>query len=603
MTQYSAEAKGFHGVIKAVVDINKNNGEINQIWAENVTPNTVGAAGIDNWLKEANNQKSVEVDAISGASISTGALRKAAIEAVQKSGAIAIKNSMDTVSGASQADSHTKEKDSGVRKPANYPLIKEKMFDYDVDDYAGEYDLIVVGSGGAGLSAAATAAENNASVMIIEKQGIAGGTTNYSGGVIQAAGTDLQKETTKFQTDCPENHEKEYMKAGEGRVYQELVHDFTQNSPKNIDWLAKMGIKWNNVYGHTEIPYAKDYFADRIHVYEGGGMSGNGIILTQHLLKYALNLGAKITYNTAAVGLINADDSQRKVCGVVIEGKDRQLKYLKARQGVILATASIDQNLALAKDLSPQHYEDVKAHHCWSVSTDRGDGIVMGMSVGAAVTGFGGTIDFDARTGNGTDDRVPTIPSIFVNGNGLRFVNEDATYAYEFRAIFNQEKLLDKPTYQIFGKSSISGSSSPWNKESLANDVKNGLVIKADTIADLAQKINIPVENLVNSVNTWNKNAAEGTDPEYERTVGVEPFSGPYFAYRNTPGNLGAIGGLKINQKCNVLDVYNQPINGLYAAGLNAGGWIGSYYPGSGTAIGGIVHQGRRAAKSILGLE
>lgn len=131
MTQYSAEAKGFHGVIKAVVDINKNNGEINQIWAENVTPNTVGAAGIDNWLKEANNQKSVEVDAISGASISTGALRKAAIEAVQKSGAIAIKNSMDTVSGASQADSHTKEKDSGVRKPANYPLIKEKMFDYD----------------------------------------------------------------------------------------------------------------------------------------------------------------------------------------------------------------------------------------------------------------------------------------------------------------------------------------------------------------------------------------------------------------------------------------------------------------------------------------
>lgn len=586
-----------------MVDINKNNGEINQIWAENVTPNTVGAAGIDNWLKEANNQKSVEVDAISGASISTGALRKAAIEAVQKSGAIAIKNSMDTVSGASQADSHTKEKDSGVRKPANYPLIKEKMFDYDVDDYAGEYDLIVVGSGGAGLSAAATAAENNASVMIIEKQGIAGGTTNYSGGVIQAAGTDLQKETTKFQTDCPENHEKEYMKAGEGRVYQELVHDFTQNSPKNIDWLAKMGIKWNNVYGHTEIPYAKDYFADRIHVYEGGGMSGNGIILTQHLLKYALNLGAKITYNTAAVGLINADDSQRKVCGVVIEGKDRQLKYLKARQGVILATASIDQNLALAKDLSPQHYEDVKAHHCWSVSTDRGDGIVMGMSVGAAVTGFGGTIDFDARTGNGTDDRVPTIPSIFVNGNGLRFVNEDATYAYEFRAIFNQEKLLDKPTYQIFGKSSISGSSSPWNEESLANDVKNGLVIKADTIADLAQKINIPVENLVNSVNTWNKNAAEGKDPEYERTVGVEPFSGPYFAYRNTPGNLGAIGGLKINQKCNVLDVYNQPINGLYAAGLNAGGWIGSYYPGSGTAIGGIVHQGRRAAKSILGLE
>lgn len=604
MTQYSAKAKGFHGMIKAMVDINKSKGKISQIWAENITQNTIGAAGIENWLKEANDQKSVEIDAISGASISTGALRKAAIEAVQKSSIITVKTNVDSVSGASQSDSQTKENYNGVHKPANYPLIKENISDYDVDDYDGEYDLIVVGSGGAGLAAAATAAENNASVMVIEKQGIAGGTTNYSGGVIQAAGTSLQKETTKFQNDCPENHEKEYMKAGEDRLYRELIHDFTQNSPKNIDWLAKMGIKWTNVYGHTEIPYAKNYFADRIHVYEGGGMSGNGIILTQHLLKYALKLGAKITYNTAVVGLITAgDDSQRRVVGVITEGRDHQLKYLKARQGVILATASIDQNVALAKDLSPQHYEDVKAHHCWSVPTDRGDGIVMGMSVGAAVTGFGGTIDFDARTGNGTDDRVPTIPSIFVNGNGLRFVNEDATYAYEFRAIFNQEKQLNKPTYQIFGKSSILGKNSPWNKESLTADVKSGLVVKADTIADLAQKINIPVENLVNSVNTWNKNAAEGKDPEYKRTVGVEPLSGPYFAYRNTPGNLGAIGGLKINQKCNVLDVYNQPINGLYAAGLNAGGWLGSYYPGSGTAIGGIVHQGRRAAKSILGLE
>ncbi|ASY53582.1 hypothetical protein N506_0510 [Lactobacillus gasseri DSM 14869] len=115
--------------------------------------------------------------------------------------------------------------------------------------------------------------------------------------------------------------------------------------------------------------------------------------------------------------------------------------------------------------------------------------------------------------------------------------------------------------------------------------------------------IDVPVNNLVNSVNTWNRNAAKGIDPEYDRTMGVKPFSGPYYAYKNTPGNLGAIGGLKINKKCNVLDIYQQPITGLYAAGLNAGGWIGSYYPGSGTAVGGVIHQGRRAAKSILGLE
>lgn len=600
MTKYSAEEKGFHGKIKAIVDVDESKGQINKVWAENVVPNTVGAVGIKTWLKEANKEKSVEIDAISGASVSTGALRKAALKAVSESKSINTKINVDVISGASQADSHNI--DNGIPKPANYPLVDHVVNEFDAE-FSGEYDVIVVGAGGAGLAAAATAAENNASVMVVEKAGIAGGTTNYSGGVIQAAGDKWQKKFTDYQNDTPEKHEAEYMKAGEGRLYRDLIHDLTQNAPKNIEWLSKMGIKWTNVYGHTEIPYAKKYFADRIHVYEGGGAGGNGIILTQHMLKYALKQGAKITYNTAVVGLVVSASDPIKVNGVVIEGKDHKLNYLKARRGVILATASIDQNLDLAKDLSPQHYDDVKAHHCWSVQTDQGDGIVMGMSIGAAITGFGGTIDFDARTGNGTDDRIPTIPSIFVNGNGLRFVNEDSTYAYGFRAIFNQEKQLDKPTYQIFGKDSINEKTSPWNAESLAADIKKGLVAEDNTLEELAKKIDVPAENLINSVNTWNRNAENGKDPEYQRTMGVKPFNGPYYAYRNTPGNLGAIGGLKINKTCNVLNVYNQPIAGLYAAGLNAGGWIGSYYPGSGTAVGGVVHQGRRAAKSILGLE
>ncbi|CCI85664.1 flavoprotein [Lactobacillus pasteurii DSM 23907 = CRBIP 24.76] len=592
MTQYSAEEKGFHAIVKAVVDID-DSGNINKIWAENVAPNTIGAAGIANWLEIANKEHSVTVDAISGASISTSAFRQAAIKASEKSGLVI--NSVDATTGASNSSNNI------LPKPANYPLIKEKVSEFDID-YDSEYDIVVVGSGGAGLAAAATAAENGASVLVIEKQGIAGGTTNYSGGVIQAAGDKWQKEFTQYQTDTAENHEAEYLKAGENRLDKELVHDFTQNSAKNLEWLAQMGIKWVDVYGHTEIPYAKENFADRIHVYEGGGAAGNGIILTKCLLDYAISHGAKIIYNTAAIGLINKADSQ-EITGVIAEGQDRQLCYIKARRGVILATASIDQNVELAKDLSPQHYEDVKAHRCWSVQTDRGDGIVMGMAAGAAVTGFGGTIDFDARTGNGTNNRIPTIPSIFVNGNGLRFVNEDATYAYGFRAIFNQEKQLAKPTYQIFGQNAVGLATSPWNEESLASDLASGLVVKADSIAELAEKINVPAENLTKSIKTWNENAQLGKDIEYGRTMGVEPISAPYYAYQNTPGNLGAIGGLKINKNCNVLNIFNEPIIGLYAAGLNAGGWIGSYYPGSGTAVGGIIHQGRRAAKAILGID
>ena len=584
MTEYRAKAHGFNSEITAIVEV--ANGKVTRISAEGEVPNTIGALGVDTWLEEANAEHSVDVDAISGASVSTGALRKAARMAY----ATALGEDVDAIASASIHN-----------RPNNYPLLKEKFYEGDLE-FDDEYDVIVVGAGGAGLAAAATAAENGASVLAIEKQGIPGGTTSLSGGVMQAAGTKYQKKFSAYPDDTPEKHEAEYLAAGEGRLYEPLVRDFTQNAGKNLEWLEeKVGLKWTSVYGHTEIPYAKKTFADRIHVYEGGGAGGNGIIATRKLYEYALAQGADFQFDTAVVALVLKDESSSAVSGVIAE-QDGVLYAFKANRGVVLATASIDHNLELAKDLSPQHYEDVKRHLCWSVASDRGDGIVMGMNIGAAVTGFGGTIDFDARTGNGTDDRLPTIPSIFVNGQGLRFVNEDATYAYGFRAIFNEEKKLGKPTYQIFGQDSITAPASPWDRDSLAKDLASGLVKTGDTLAELAEKIGVPAENLTNSVETWNKHAATGKDPEYERTMGVKPFSGPYYAYVNTPGNLGAIGGLKINAQCNVIDNFGQPIPGLYAAGLNAGGWIGSYYPGSGTAVSGAIHQGRRAAKSILGL-
>ncbi len=161
---------------------------------------------------------------------------------------------------------------------------------------------------------------------------------------------------------------------------------------------------------------------------------------------------------------------------------------------------------------------------------------------------------------------------------------------------------MNKPTYQIFGRNALEEPASPFKSDTIDADIEKGLVVQAESVEDLAEKIGIPATNLKRSIDNWNENVANGRDGEYQRTVGLASISGPYYAYRNTPGNLGAIGGLKINVNCNVLDLFNQPITGLYAAGLNAGGWIGSYYPGSGTAIGGIIHQGRRAAKSILGL-
>ena len=280
------------------VSIEVANGKVTRISAEGEVPNTIGALGVDTWLEEANAEHSVDVDAISGASVSTSALRKAARMAY----ATALGEDVDAIASASIHN-----------RPNNYPLLKEKFYEGDLE-FDDEYDVIVVGAGGAGLAAAATAAENGASVLAIEKQGIPGGTTSLSGGVMQAAGTKYQKEFSAYPDDTPEKHEAEYLAAGEGRLYEPLVRDFTQNAGKNLEWLEeKVGLKWTSVYGHTEIPYAKKTFADRIHVYEGGGAGGNGIIATRKLYEYALAQGADFQFDTAVVALVLKDESSSAV--------------------------------------------------------------------------------------------------------------------------------------------------------------------------------------------------------------------------------------------------------------------------------------------------
>jgi len=465
-----------------------------------------------------------------------------------------------------------------------------------------ESEVVIVGGGGTGLAAAMQAAMDGAQVLILEKSGVAGGTTNYSGGVMQAAGTEAQKKYTKFQDDTPEKHFKLWMQAGEGTVDEELVKDLAYTAPEHIQWLTEnAGIKFTSVYGHCHIPYVdNELFADRIHVYEGGGGMGGGTILAKALLDNALARGAVIEYETTVTRLLTNDAGE--VIGVVAKQKDKEIK-VKAKKGVILATASIDTNEEMAKALSPQQYWDLTSQMCLCAKTNTGDGIRMAMEIGAAVCGFGGTIDFCGKTGAATDNRVPLFPSFIVNKKGRRFVCEDATYAYHYRAIFQQEKQLNGPTYMIFGESSLEAESAPWTKESVTKDVADGVVFKADTIEELAKLIDVDPANLAATLNTWNNDMKNGKDNQFDRVTGLKPITGPFYAYKNVSYNLGSLGGVKINTNAQVIDVNGNVIPRLYAGGLNAGGWIGPYYPGSGTAIMGTVHWGRRAGAHAAKLE
>ena len=469
------------------------------------------------------------------------------------------------------------------------PVLAEANETWDI-----ETDVLIVGAGGAGVAAAAEASATGVKVLVLEKGGLIGGTTNFSGGVMQAAGTKYQKELTQYQDDTPEKHAALWIKSGEGTVDEELVTDLANGAPGHIDWLADTcGLKWDHIYGHCHIPYVEDeLMADRIHVYEGGGGIGSGGIYVQAAWAVAEANGAELQLNTTVTKLIK--DADGTVAGVVAEQDGNEIR-VKANKGVILCTASIDHNPELAKRLSPQQYYDLNNSTVMSAVTDTGDGIRMGMEIGADVAGFGGCIDFCAKTGAATDNSIPTFPSFIVNQRGMRFVCEDATYAYHYRAIFQQTVALDGPTYMIFGESTFSDPATVWTAESAAADVEAGVLCAADTIEELAEQIGVPAGNLAKQLTLWNSMAAEGEDAQFGRKTGVAEITGPFYAYKNVAANLGSLGGLRINVNTEVIDVNGNVIPHLYAAGLNAGGWIGPYYPGSGTAVMGCVHWGRRA--------
>ena len=469
-----------------------------------------------------------------------------------------------------------------------------------------EYDVVVAGAGGTGVCAAAAAAENGASVMVFEKAGVIGGTTNFSGGVMQAAGTECQKANSKFQDDTPEKHAAEWIAEGEGMLDEELVTDLANGAPDCISWLAdKCGIEWVNVYGHCHVPYVDEsLMADRIHVYKDGGAAGSGGIYVQAAWAYAESIGAQLETETAVEDVIVVDG---RVAGVKINCKGKT-ENVKANKGVILATAGIDHNVELAKALNPQQswiHSNYPAT-CLCTPTDTGDGIVFGLKLGAAFVG-GGTIDFCGKTGAGTDNRTPIFPEFIVNKAGQRFVCEDATYAYHYRAIFQQEKATGAPTYMIFGGNGGSvdakvvnteGTSYAWTPESLEEEVAAGMLFKADTIEELAEQIGVDKLGLARTLAAWNEDRAAGNPDAFGRIDGLQPIEAPFYAYQNVPFNLGALGGLKITRKCAVVQVDGEIIPGLYAAGLTAGGWVGPYYPGSGTAVVGTCYFGRVAGEA-----
>lgn len=453
----------------------------------------------------------------------------------------------------------------------------ERTWDY-------ETDVLILGAGGAGMCAGYEATQAGAKALILEKTGNFGGTSIRSGGIVQASGTKVQKELTAYQDDNGDKHADYYLQEGEGTLVEELVRDMTTNSASHIEWMESLGLVFTNMSGSAHVPHADEaLYADRIH---GTDVGASGMFTTIHDAAEAS--GVEFVYNTEATKLIVEDG---KVIGVEAKQGDKVVTA-KANKGVIICTSSIDHNQDMCLALSPNQYYDNQFAICAAAPGNTGDGIRMAQEIGAKLSNFGGVIDLTGKTSAGINRQTPMIPGFFVNKFGRRFCCEDNTYAFTSRELWRE---MNK-----FGKCyTVCGSNTRLTVEDM---VAAGTAFKGETIEELAEKIGVNAANLKTTLDQWNADMATGADTQFGRMSGLEAIQAPYYAFEEGFMNLGSIGGVLINLDCQVLDVNNNPIPGLYAAGMASAGWLGPFYPGSGTALLGAIHFGRKSGKVVAAL-
>lgn len=444
------------------------------------------------------------------------------------------------------------------------------------------YDVIVIGSGGAGLSAGVSAAQNKASTVVLEKMDIVGGNTRITGGAFNAV--DPVEQGKKGIKDSVELHAEQTLKGGDYRGNPELVREFTKRAPEALQWLKDCGVEFlpgvYQVYGGL---YPRAHSSTKPF----------GLGYIEALENKCKELNVPILLNTKVVRLIREEPLSGRVIGVEVVNKRGKTQYLKAEKGVVIATGGFSANPQARALHDPRLFDLPTTNHKGAT----GDLIAPAQDIGAEVVGMDyiQLLPGGATTGRFIGMVSPVESVIFVNKNGDRFVAEDK------RRDEIADAILGSPTKVVFGIRDADGYAA-MNKgatKAFNGAFEIGDAVKADTLEELAGKLQIPAENLVKAVQTYNKAVDEKKDP-----LGRDPKmlihkieKGPFYAGRLTMAVHHTMGGLAINPKAQVMDRHGKPIPGLYAAGEVTGGIHGTNRVG-GNAVAEIFTIGKIAGEN-----
>ncbi|MGV6871930.1 FAD-dependent oxidoreductase [Pseudochelatococcus sp. B33] len=546
------------------------------------------------------------------------------------------------------------------------------------------YDMIVVGSGAGGLTAAVTAAQGGLKVLVVEKAPIFGGTTAYSGGVawipcnhhmamlgfsdtreaaadylkavlgnfhderligsyLEAAPRMLKhlEETTavRFAPTALPDYESDLPGATKGRAVVALEFDGARLGP-HLHHLRRPLQVMTALFGMqiagAEVTPLRKAFRSRagfVHTVKmvlrhgsellrhGRGtrlVAGNA--LAGRLLRSALDAGVTLWRDTPALRLLRAGDA---VTGLVVRRGGAETE-LHSRYGVVLASGGFGAN----ETLRQAHFLLAEAHRSLQPAEAQGDGIRMGVEVGAVQAGNNASNGILSpvsvlRHPDGSETLLPHVVidrympgSLAVTPEGQRFVNEAGSYQKFVQAMQAQKLskvflISDRRFLRRYGLGMVRPFPYPVGKW-----IRNGYLFEGRTLAELAERIGVPAAVLAQTVQRFNSFAAKGEDPDFHRGADAHSrFRGdpenqpnpslapllkpPFYAIALHPGDLSTVTGLRTDEKARVLSATGAPIPNLYAAGLDMNAITYGIYPGGGASIGPAMTFGYLAGKTI----
>ena len=586
---FTATAKGFGGDVSVTLTL--TDGVITGCTAEGKDETEgVGSQAIAKMPGEIAESGSIAVDGVSGATITSTAIKEAAAAALTAAGL----------------------------NPDDYKTAVEN--DAAAEDSTVDADVVVVGAGGAGMTAAITAAAEGKSVVILESQSMVGGNSVRATGGMNAGKTVYQDENefgesagvektlktaaekyadnetitalaktvseqwAAYQAnptgyfDSVELMELDTMIGGKGINDPELVETLCANSADAIDWLDEHGITLHNVssFGGASVK--------RIHrpVNAEGKTVSVGSYMIPLLEENCKKAGVQILLNTTANEILT--DANGAAAGIKATGSTGETVTVNAK-AVVLTTGGFGANL----DMVVKYKPELKGFMTTNAAGIQGQGIEMAEAIGAA------TVDMDqiqihptveANTAALITEGLRGDGAILINEEGQRFIDEVGT-----RDVVSAAEIAQTGSYSwLVVDQAMADASSV-----IQGYIKKGYTVTGSTYEELGKAMGVDAAAFAETMEKWNGYVEAKNDPDFGRTSFANPLNtAPYYAVKVTAGVHHTMGGLKINANTEVLNEKGEVIPGLFAAGEVTGGVHGANRLG-GNAVADFTVFGRIA--------